>query len=38
MAVGTNAKPYKFAISNVAKRGEKTTDFEKRISVIFDQK
>ena len=37
MAVGTNAKPHKFAMSNFAKMGgEKTTDFEKRISVIFD--
>ena len=38
MAVGANAKPHKFAMSNFAKGGEKTTDFEKRISVIFDQK
>lgn len=38
MAVGTNAKPHKFAMSNFAKGGgDKTTDFGKRISVIFDQ-
>lgn len=37
MTVGTNAKPHKFAMSNFAKKvGDKTTDFEKRISVIFD--
>lgn len=37
MTVGANAKPHKFAISSVAKKVvQKTTDFEKRISVIFD--